>query len=64
MKNEFFSFLGYQMIALKIIQMSHSNNGGPFQSDEKAIKALVRQKWQESIEGGYRVSHGKLGFLN
>ena len=61
MKNEFFSFLDYQMIALIII---HSNNGGPFQSDEKANKALVRQKWQESIEGGYRVSHGKLGFLN
>ena len=50
MKNEFFSFLDYQMIALIII---HSNNGGPFQSDEKANKALVRQKWPENIKGGY-----------
>ena len=50
MKNEFFSFLGYQMIALIIIQTNHSNNGGPFQSDEKAIKTLVRQKWQENIK--------------
>ena len=49
MKNKFFSFLGYQMIALIII---HSNNGGPFQSDEKANKTLVRQKWQENIEEG------------
>jgi len=45
MKNKFFSFLGYQMIVLIIIQMNLSNNGGSFQSDEKAIKALVRQKW-------------------
>ena len=52
MKNEFFSFLGYQMIVLKIIQMNHSNNGGQFQSNEEAIKALVRQKWPENIERG------------